>query len=1438
VGEGALELGAFLIEDTIAGSGYTLFAGTSTALVGGLSTAVGSFVVGSSSDALVDFVAQTFEAVTADPGDFSSSTVGTTSGPISLSDQNSVAFGNNATFSLTNNVTASVFGSSDALSTGTNNSANFFGTSNNLTIGAGSVGGLGGSGNTTNVSGTGASVLDTGTADTVNISATDAAAALTGSGSSVTTSAGSSSTITLAGADESATDGSTGDTITDAGTDDTIAANSDTVDFSADASGTVAGGDNTLQANAGDDLSLSGGGNTVTLTGADTAVTLNGTEDSFDAVYATGDALGGAAADGQASGIVLGADAQANITGSYDGVSLATGATLGLYGGGNTIDAGADDAVVLASTDDVFDLVNVTGDQLGGATANGQGTGIYLGDDTQANVIGGNDGVTLDGGATLGLYGGGNTVDAGADDAVVLGSTDDDFDTVDVNGDQLGGAAANGQGTGIYLDNNTQANVSGGNDGVSLAGGATLGMYGGGNTIDAGADDSVVLASTDDDFDTVDVNGDQLGGAAANGQGTGIYLGDDTQASLTGSNDGVILATGDTVYLTGGGETIDGGADESISILDTDNDFDTVDASDDTQAGNAANGAGTGIYLGSDVQASVSGNGDGVILSTGDTADISGGGDTIGGGAGESISLFSTGNDYDTVYASDDTQASDASNGADSGIYLGADVQASVSGNGDGVILSNGDTADISGGGNSIGGGADESISLFSTGNDSDTVNASDDALGGAASNGVETGIFLAGDVEANVSGNDDGTQLSTGDALHVYGGGDSVNASADDSVSLFNTSSDFDTVNATGDQFGGAASDGEDSGIFVGDDAQANISGSDNGINFAAGAAAGVYGGDNTISAGADELVVLGDTGGSFDTVDASYDEAGAATADGQGSGIVLNPDTEATINGSNDGISVYNGSVANIYGGGNTINAEAGDALYLSSTGGIADVVEATDDSSRSDTALGETAGITVAEDSEIDLDGDDDSLTLTSNDNAILSGGNDVADSIGSGNTAMIVGTGTANGLEFEDTITFSNATVDVGTGADVDVIGQHDLILGSGGNTITVDGGDDIVSDDDSTIDIEGGYRDDYIDGSDDGGYGWTYGDGYGYGYDLAASSKKSASASINQVALYDATAPAGVSISAAAQEARTVAFDSAAASEAGTTAPSAIFENAVWTSDVITWSFAAGGSSSGFSSSMTAQEEAVVEQAVQAWAAASGLIFEEVPDSPSADIRIGLGDFNSSNSGVLGYTSYLSDAGQLEPGAVVRLEDPNETPLTADTAGDLTYSGTDATFYQVALHEIGHALGLADNADPNSVMYYQASTSNQQLDATDVAEITALYGSLTGVGASPNSAGSDTDLATLSSGTAMAATTSVAASGAASVTTAAAATPTSLADTASSGSVSQTIQDNFSPAIAQLINAMAVFGASTELATAASIPANTNLNTENALAASA
>ena len=40
---------------------------------------------------------------------------------------------------------------------------------------------------------------------------------------------------------------------------------------------------------------------------------------------------------------------------------------------------------------------------------------------------------------------------------------------------------------------------------------------------------------------------------------------------------------------------------------------------------------------------------------------------------------------------------------------------------------------------------------------------------------------------------------------------------------------------------------------------------------------------------------------------------------------------------------------------------------------------------------------------------------------------------------------------------------------------------------------------------------------------------------------------------------------------------------------------------------------------------------------------------------------------------------------------------------SDGGGQLTEAGTHATFSQTLVHEIGPALGFADNADPNSIM---------------------------------------------------------------------------------------------------------------------------------------
>jgi len=78
---------------------------------------------------------------------------------------------------------------------------------------------------------------------------------------------------------------------------------------------------------------------------------------------------------------------------------------------------------------------------------------------------------------------------------------------------------------------------------------------------------------------------------------------------------------------------------------------------------------------------------------------------------------------------------------------------------------------------------------------------------------------------------------------------------------------------------------------------------------------------------------------------------------------------------------------------------------------------------------------------------------------------------------------------------------------------------------------------------------------------------------------------------------------------------------------------------------------------------------------------------------------------------------------------------------------LTYSGTAATLEQVIQHEIGHALGLADDSDPNSIMYYELTANNPTLDSTDIAGIQALYAAMSG-----SSAGTSTGTSALTSST--------------------------------------------------------------------------------------
>ncbi len=178
----------------------------------------------------------------------------------------------------------------------------------------------------------------------------------------------------------------------------------------------------------------------------------------------------------------------------------------------------------------------------------------------------------------------------------------------------------------------------------------------------------------------------------------------------------------------------------------------------------------------------------------------------------------------------------------------------------------------------------------------------------------------------------------------------------------------------------------------------------------------------------------------------------------------------------------------------------------------------------------------------------------------------------------------------------------------------------------------------------------------------------------------------------------------------------------------------VFEGPKWPAGPITWSFAAttyaiDQAVEPFSAPISATIQATVLQAIQKWSSVSGLVLQQVPDSSNpanaADIRIGFGRFDTAATNVIGYTNYRY--GQyFQPDVIVRLEDPNELPLVS-VNGSLVYGGTGGTtLYQVALHELGHALGLNHSSSPADVMYPVVGEQNTDLSPSDDAGIRALY----------------------------------------------------------------------------------------------------------------
>lgn len=173
-----------------------------------------------------------------------------------------------------------------------------------------------------------------------------------------------------------------------------------------------------------------------------------------------------------------------------------------------------------------------------------------------------------------------------------------------------------------------------------------------------------------------------------------------------------------------------------------------------------------------------------------------------------------------------------------------------------------------------------------------------------------------------------------------------------------------------------------------------------------------------------------------------------------------------------------------------------------------------------------------------------------------------------------------------------------------------------------------------------------------------------------------------------------------------------------------------FLGPAWQVDAIEWSFAPAGTTDGshvVSDAIDVSLRPLIRAAFARWSEVSGLGLHEVVDPAAAEILVGWGSFGATG-GQIGEAA-CQFIGSALTSVLVRLEDPDERPLVTTGDGQLVYANTQARLYTLALHEIGHSLGLAHSDDLYSVMYATITARAGDLSPLDVAGVRALYPAL-------------------------------------------------------------------------------------------------------------